>query len=1072
MLFSIGDLFGQCEPVLNIIGESTVCSGSSVLIIVEAGTCDSPTPPDGPYEYFWSGGSITTPISTDDVGQLDTPALNNPTPNSTDITITVTVEDSDGTVVGSDDIVVTVLPAGTANIDLNSPVSPCIGDNVVLSATYSGGSGTPESYVWSPEPDSQAGPNATYNDVDEENPSYQVTITDSEGCTASTTQSFTINALPPTPSIAGGDVGLCTGEALELNLSGSSNNLSCVWRKGGVEVASPGCSVNISPAQTSDGGNYTVEVEDDNGCAAESQPISVTVSPPLNISITPSETDVCENGDIVELTLSPAPAALSNPSLTISSSPDALDTDDFEFLPEIAGPGMYTITYTGTSGFCTNSASTTITVLETPDAQIVGSSPEAEGFCAGEEMTLTSTVTGGDLSCSWSLEGAPTADVTCQLSREQLLLSDAGMYTLTVTDTDNGCVSDPATFTVEVDELNVSITSSAPSSGVCTDGDDVELNLVPAQGVSDEDNLSFDPDFPEEALNGLVIDPEVAGEGSYVFTYDVTEGACSKTATTTVVILPTPVVETSSIPQVCNQNSSIDLSDFVSPSGGVFTFLDNTEFDGSLNPVDTTDNAFLDFTYTVTLPTGCSSSIQNSLFVNPELEVSVEDDFELCVGGSGSLGAVATGGGNNYTFSWNNAALIDNENSQFPNLVENIPIGAYNFQLTVNDQHNCTTTATQNLQIRGQAVVAITSVPDDVFCVGDSLLLKATFASGVGEPRYFWQGDPSPMQPDSFQTGPILQDEEFTVTLVFPPETGCDNRVEEKLFAPAPTPNPSILSATLSDANTVCNNEASIYFAQDRVPGTTLTWAIQGANQNIDSTNVDDDFFYVYWSNNLVGTETILLEEFLSEECQETAELEVTFSGSNAPPPAELFLSSLNGILVYNQSDLCYRWGFIDPNANVNANPPESYLNFDLNENTFQSFIIGDLDTTLTYFCQTWFPGDCEDVGGSCSTTIVYEPKNNSITQPPPKEKAGFAVFPNPNTGNFNFKIDDLIENRNYNWELRNSLGQIIDSGDFVPSGSDHSESLSIQNQAQGIYLLTISDGINILKVSRVSIQN
>jgi len=83
-----------------------------------------------------------------------------------------------------------------------------------------------------------------------------------------------------------------------------------------------------------------------------------------------------------------------------------------------------------------------------------------------------------------------------------------------------------------------------------------------------------------------------------------------------------------------------------------------------------------------------------------------------------------------------------------------------------------------------------------------------------------------------------------------------------------------------------------------------------------------------------------------------------------------------------------------------------------------------------------------------------------------------FKVFPNPNTGNFRFRIGNLNEYENYNWELRNTLGQIIDSGRFVSSGSDHTEALSVSNQAQGIYLLTISDGLNILKVSRVSIQN
>jgi hypothetical protein len=308
------------------------------------------------------------------------------------------------------------------------------------------------------------------------------------------------------------------------------------------------------------------------------------------------------------------------------------------------------------------------------------------------------------------------------------------------------------------------------------------------------------------------------------------------------------------------------------------------------------------------------------------------------------------------------------------------------------------------------------------------------------------------------------------VVIVYPgfAQTGCETTNYDTLLVASPSPNPSILS--IPESNTVCPNTASVFFAADKQDGTELFWNLGSVNQFVDSTSQSGEAFYVYWSNDATGSESIILQEAYPGSCDTTVSIDVTFNNSQGIAPSQIVLSPLNGILYYNQSGLCYRWGTLNPNPNESINEP--YIDYNLPENQYQSLVVGQLDTALTYFCQAWLPGDCEDPEGSCSTTIVYQPKNNQSPLPPIKEAVSFEVFPNPNTGNFNFRMGALIADRTYNWELRNTIGQIIDSGVFVPSGSDHTESLSVHNQSQGIYLLTISDGVNVLKVSRVSIQN
>lgn len=726
---------------------------------------------------------------------------------------------------------------------------------------------------------------------------------------------------------------------------------------------------------------------------------------------------------------------------------------------------IYTINVTDSEGCVATSPSTAFNANPMPGPISITGDLE---FCVGESMTLNISPTDSDFDCTWTKDGNATSSSNCILIRDPISLSDEGDYVVTVTNSVTQCASQSPAVSVQVEFLEITLTPDIGPNGVCANDGPIELNLSPSLGTLNPFTLTSSP--PSGAIVGDEFHPQISGPGTFVITYEGTFGFCTESASTTIVVKALPVVTLDPIPTVCNINSIIDLNDFVSESGGSFTFSDDSEFDGIFAPVDTTDNINLQFNYLFTGVNGCTVSTPGILPINPELVANTDPNFTICQGFETALGVSPVGGGGGYIYNWSNANFIDNQNAQSPVLLTSVPVGTHNFGLILEDVNGCIAENSQSAVINPQAEISISQDPA-VFCEGESLTLSATFTGGVGDPEYFWNNDNiTPNQPNTFNTDPITEPTSIPVLISFENSTGCANASNTLIATPSESPDPTIVS--IPESNTVCANQVSVFFASERKTGSLLTWSILGAASNVDSSFVNDDKFWVYWSSDLSGNTSIQLEEYLSEICQAVEEFPVNFSTDEAPPLSEIYYSELNGILYYNMSGLCYNWGYIDPNPNLGTNPPEPYVNFDIDQNHYQSLIVGTLDTTLTYFCQTWIPGDCGDISGACSNTILFDAKRNTPPTQSPEAELEFKVFPNPNNGSFNFQFGNLTPEQNYSWELRNVLGQVIQEGNFTPQNENFSGSIQAKNQSGGIYLLTVFDHGEIKNVARIVIRD
>ncbi len=225
-----------CGSITANANSATMCSGST--------PCPTLTAMGGsgtsPYTYSWNTGATTQNIS--------------PCPSVTS-SYTVTVKDNTGTT-ATTSTTVTVYPAVTVSTTIG--IINCSGA-ATGSATATGGGGTsPYTYSWSTGA-TTTGASSTIPNLSAN--TYTVTITDSKGCTKSTTS--TLISPPPLLGQFTKGTAACSNcgcqEWIMATSTGGTPPYTYQWPDGySSRYKNKICS-----------GNYTIKVTDKNGCSLE-----------------------------------------------------------------------------------------------------------------------------------------------------------------------------------------------------------------------------------------------------------------------------------------------------------------------------------------------------------------------------------------------------------------------------------------------------------------------------------------------------------------------------------------------------------------------------------------------------------------------------------------------------------------------------------------------------------------------------------------------------------------------------------------------------------------------------------
>jgi gliding motility-associated-like protein len=330
--------------------------------------------------------------------------------------------------------------------------------------------------------------------------SYDVTVTDSDGCPSTIT--------------------VIIGEPGGIVLSMSANPSSCTVDDGSATVVASGgaggYTYSWSPVAGSNAtlpnigaGNYTVTVTDANGCSEQASVNVGSVNGPIiNLD---NSTDASCNGETdgsVTIVVSGGTPAYSY-SWAPSGGTAATESN--------LGAGTYTVTVTDDAG-CISLFDVTI---GEPDV-ITISGTTTDATCSDNDGSIQTNAAGGNGGFTYSWTPSGTGANPTGLS--------PGTYDVTVTDI-NGCTAQNS-FVVGID--NTLLVEVIPDTPVIGNGDEVTLNIITLPGTTN-------PTYIWSPSEGLSCNdcPSPIASPSVTTTYTVTvtdDNGCSGQATVTVFV--------------------------------------------------------------------------------------------------------------------------------------------------------------------------------------------------------------------------------------------------------------------------------------------------------------------------------------------------------------------------------------------------------------------------------------------------------------------------------------------------------------------------------------------------------
>jgi hypothetical protein len=363
-----------------------------------------------------------------------------------------------------------------------------------------GGPGTPgNTFVWS-------GPNGFFSTAQNPNAStagiYSVVVRGSNGCTSVASAPVMGDTLPPIAVATGGTVS-CGVQTITIFGSSGTNDVAFGWNGPG------GFTSLLQNPLVTDTGTYTLTVTGPNTCTATSNTFVLGDFAIPNagatggtITCTQSTTYIVGTSNTTDATLAwTGPGGFTSNMATV----------------EVNTVGNYVLIATAPNG-CTATATTSVL----PDANLPNATAEGGAInCNTDTVILNGGSTSQGVLLTWS---GPNNYYGLE---EDPMVTEAGVYVLTVINTTNGC------------------TAQASAT--------VELDITPPEAIAQGDTLTCAA--PNIVLNGLTSvpntfvewiwtgpddfisneqNPSVSAVGNYFLTVINLTNGCSSTASATV----------------------------------------------------------------------------------------------------------------------------------------------------------------------------------------------------------------------------------------------------------------------------------------------------------------------------------------------------------------------------------------------------------------------------------------------------------------------------------------------------------------------------------------------------------
>jgi gliding motility-associated-like protein len=740
----------QLESVMSTTGGCVGTTSGSVTINETAIT---PTlSGTDPLCFGDASGSISTSVSggTMPYAYQWTPTGSGQNPTGLPAgTYMMTVTDDDGCT-GEAEVTLTEPPLldasgmSTQDVDCNNPSGS-------ISTTVTGGTGS-YTFQWSP---SGSGPNPSgLTDG-----TYFATVTDDNGCTDTFSVTIAIDTLSPVAvaSVAG-DL-TCDQTTITISGNGSDTGAGITYQWTGPGIVSGGNTLNPTVDQP---GSYTLTITNsNNGCTGTvTVAVGQNITPPVAVATAPPIT--CTNTSVqIDGT-----GTDTGSNFTYQWTGPGIVSGGNTLTPTVDQPGTYTLTVTNTDNGCETMISVNVPEDTTPPAAVANAPPIT---CNNPTVQIdgNGSATGPNITYQWTGPGIVSGATTLNPTVDQ-----PGTYTLTVTDTNNGCEN---TVSVTVQDQTQPPNAVANAGPITCANPTITIN---------GNGSSTGPDFTYQwtTTDGNIVsgstslNPVVDEAGTYTLTVTNTQTGCENTVSVTVgEDLTPPLAEAGPTFELTCAVTTVQLDGTGSSTGSNFTY----QWTGpGIVSGGTTLNPTVDqpgtYTITVTNTTnGCETTDQ----------ITVTEDIipPLAMGSAPPLTCIVTtviidGSGSstgpNFTYQWTGPGIVSGGNTLNPVVNQ---AGTYTLTVT-NTQNGCTETADVVVTDLSQNPDAV-AMADPITCVVNQITIDGSGSSTGPNYTYQWTTTDGNIVSGSNQLNPTV-DEPGTYTLVVEDtNTGCDNMV-------------------------------------------------------------------------------------------------------------------------------------------------------------------------------------------------------------------------------------------------------------------------------------------------------
>ena len=631
-------------PTVTINNTETELNCNQTSITLTATSSDA--------SYVWSNGETNATTS------VTTPA-----------TYTVTATGSNGCTTEAS---VAITKVENPTVEVTASEILCNGSTTTFTANVSNGR-APYTYRWQD--------NSTNQTLTAQAGTYNVTITDSNGCTASA--SGTANQPSQlTASISKTDV-LCNGASngtATVTVDGGNAPYQYNWSNGGSDLEITGLTT----------GNYSVTVSDSNGCSTT---LETTIDQPDALTATVSASTIACNGETTNATV--AVNGGTTPYTYLWSD----NADRNSNMATGITAGTYGVTVTDANG-CTVASSVTI-----DDPALLTVSLSADDIlCNGRTTTVTATPNGGASPYSYAWQG--NSSTSSNLSGV-----GAGDYNVTVTD-NNGCTATASTTVSQPDQL----TASIDKTDVLCNGESNGTATVTVDGGTPPYQYNWSNGGSDTEITGLTI-------GTYSVTVSDSNG-CSTTLETTIGQPNTLTAEITPIGSIlCPGGTLSNISPSISGGTQPYAYLWNN---GETTERLSSPGAGT-YSLTVTDANDCTTSATITVDDPTPVSVSLSATDIMCNGGTTNITNTITGGSENYIrYTWSNGGTSQNLNG----------VTAGTYSVTVSDHYGCEGSASIEVSQPDALTVAISA--GEILCFEGTTSISANAEGGTGSYSYAW----------------------------------------------------------------------------------------------------------------------------------------------------------------------------------------------------------------------------------------------------------------------------------------------------------------------------------------------